>query len=89
MSSPIRCGPRQAIFVVTEACDLEKHVNGFIIDWDRRIEKLGSRKKRGGLVRPSREFHIAISLDQIREQDQKSKEFDEAKMMKGQLREGC
>lgn len=88
MSSPTREGLRQASLVVTEACALENHVNNFIVDRNRRIERLGSRRKRGGLVRPTGEFHTAVSLDQIRQQDQRSRKASEAKMMKAQLREG-
>lgn len=88
MSSPTREGLRQASFVVTEACALEKHVDNFIVDRNRRIEKLSSRRRRGGLVRPTGEFHTAVSLSQIRQQDNKSKQAGEVKMMKAQLREG-
>jgi hypothetical protein len=88
MSSPTREGLRQASFVVTEACTLEKHVSHFIIDRDRRIDKLSSRRKRGGLIRPSGNFHTTISLSQIKQQDNNSKKANEAKMMKAQLREG-
>jgi DDE superfamily endonuclease len=88
MSSPTREGLRQASLVVTEACTLEKHVNNFIVDRNRRIERLGSRRKRGSLVRPTGDFHTAVSLDQIRQQDQKSRKANKDKMMKAQLREG-
>lgn len=88
MSSPTSEGLRQASFVVTEACTLEKHVNNFIVDRNRRIERLGSRRKRGSLVRPTSDFHIAVSLNQIRQQDRKSRKANETKMMKAQLREG-
>ncbi|KAK1238254.1 hypothetical protein MKX08_002833 [Trichoderma sp. CBMAI-0020] len=88
MSSPTREGLRQASFVVTEACALEKHVDNFIVDRNRRIEKLSARRKRGGLVRPSGEFHTAVSLSQIRQQDNTSRKAAEVKMMKAQLQEG-
>ncbi|RFU81110.1 dde superfamily endonuclease, cenp-b [Trichoderma arundinaceum] len=88
MSSPTRGGLRQASLVVTEACTLEKHIDNFIVDRNRRIEKLSSRRKRGGLVRPTGESHTAVSLSQIREQDNKSRKAAEVKMMKAQLREG-
>lgn len=53
MSSPTREGLLRASLVFTEACALEKHVTDFTVDRLRRIEKLASRKKRGGLARPS------------------------------------
>lgn len=62
MSSPTREGLRQASLVVTEACTLEKYIDNFIVDRNRRIKKLSARRKRGGLVRPSGEFHTAVSL---------------------------
>lgn len=58
------------------------------MDRNRRIEKLSSRRKRGGLVRPTGDFHTAVSLSQIRQQDNKSRKAAEVKMMKAQLREG-
>lgn len=58
------------------------------IDRDRRIEKLSSRRKCGGLVRPTGDFHTAVSLSQIRQQDNKARKAAEIKMMKSQLREG-
>lgn len=88
MSSPTREGLRQASLVVTEPCTPEKHVDNFIVDRDRRIEKLSSRRKCGGLVRPTGDFHTAVSLSQIRQQDNKARKAAEIKMMKSQLREG-
>ncbi|KAL7787980.1 hypothetical protein V8C37DRAFT_389258 [Trichoderma ceciliae] len=87
MSSPTREGLRQASLVVTEACTLEKHVNHFIVDRNHCIEKLSSRRKRGGLVRPTGEFHTAVSLSQIQSQDEKTRDANAKKMEKAQLRE--
>ncbi|KAL7787469.1 hypothetical protein V8C37DRAFT_390423 [Trichoderma ceciliae] len=87
MSSPTREGLRQASLVVTEACTLEKHVNHFIVDRNHRIEKLSSRRKRGGLVRPTGEFHTAVSLSQIQSQDEKTRDANVKKIEKAQLRE--
>ncbi|QYT04663.1 hypothetical protein H0G86_011567 [Trichoderma simmonsii] len=88
ISSPTREGLRQASLVVTEACTLEGHVKHFQINRAGRIEKLASRRKRGGLVRPTGDFHTAVSLNQIRQQDQESQSKNNVKMMKAQLREG-
>ncbi|KJZ69285.1 hypothetical protein HIM_11321 [Hirsutella minnesotensis 3608] len=74
--------------VMTEAQLLEKDLRFYIKDRDQRIEKITSRLKRGKAVKPSGQFFAnSVSLDQIRQQSQRTSEAEAKKEEKRQLRE--
>ncbi|KJZ69292.1 hypothetical protein HIM_11328 [Hirsutella minnesotensis 3608] len=88
LSSPTRRGIVAASRVMTEAQLLESNLRYFIQDRDRRIEKVNNRVKRGKAVKPSGQFFAnSVSLDQIRQQSQRTSEAEAKKEERRQLRE--
>ncbi|KJZ69405.1 hypothetical protein HIM_11201 [Hirsutella minnesotensis 3608] len=88
LSSPSRRLMATASRVMTEAQLLEKDLRFYIKDRDQRIEKITSRLKRGKAVKPSGQFFAnSVSLDQIRQQSQRTSEAEAKKEEKRQLRE--
>ncbi|KJZ68483.1 hypothetical protein HIM_10909 [Hirsutella minnesotensis 3608] len=88
LSSPSRRGMARASQVMVEAQLLESNLRHSIQERDRRIEKVNNRLKRGKAVKPSGQFFAnSVSLDQIRQQAQKTTEAEAKKEEKRQLRE--